>query len=88
MNVMGLSSKAKVWRVVALYEEISGNQVDLVDAGSHSDVQRWCVYDVCVRFDYGVAAPRLRKSRWGSNLQALDLEQKRAARCQLIRNSL
>ena len=29
--------------VVALNEEINGNQVDLVGAGpSHADVQRWC----------------------------------------------
>ena len=30
--------------VVALNEEINGNQVDLVGAGpSHADVQRWCL---------------------------------------------
>ena len=43
--------------VVALYEEISGNQVDLVDAGP-IQMSNGGVYDVCVRFDYGVAAPR------------------------------
>ena len=33
MNMMGLSSKAKVLRVVALNEDTSGHQVDLVHAG-------------------------------------------------------
>ena len=43
--------------VVALYEEVSGNQVDLVDAGP-IQLSNGDVYDICVGFDFGVAALR------------------------------
>ena len=69
--------------------------MDLVGAGP-IQMSNGGVYDICVRFDYGVAAPRA-KVKVGieelkpllervnptrgalSNLQAHDLEQKRAA---------
>ena len=53
---------------------MSGNQVDLVDAGP-IQMSNGGVYDICVRFDNGVAAPRGALS----SLQAHDLELKRAA---------